>query len=162
MNNLTLGGLDAEGRPYTYYETLGGGAGAAPGAEGASGLQVHMTNTLNTPIEALEASYPLRVTRMHLRRGSGGKGRWRGGDGIVREIEVLTPAHVAVLGERRRGRPYGLRGGEPGAAGRDLVVRDGKSSPIAGKFEGELERGDRVRIESPGGGGYGKARRRSS
>ncbi|MFO0980460.1 MAG: hydantoinase B/oxoprolinase family protein [Planctomycetota bacterium] len=160
MNTLPLGGVDQLGRPYTYSETLGGGAGASATHDGASGLQVHMTNTLNTPIEALEAAYPLRVNRLHLRRGSGGAGARRGGDGIVREIVVLTRAEVALLGERRTQPPPGLQGGRPGACGRDVMIRAGRVRRIPGKYEATLEPGDAVRIASPGGGGHGRQKRR--
>jgi N-methylhydantoinase B len=120
-----------------------------------------MTNSLNTPAEALEYAYPLRVRRYSLRPGSGGSGKFRGGDGIVREIEVLTEADVTLLADRRQGRPYGLQGGEPGAAGRTEVLRqDGSSEPLAGKASVRLKAGERVRVESPGGGGWGISLRR--
>ena len=160
MSNLTIGGFDpVRQRAFSYYETIGGGAGASPGARGASGIQTHMTNTRNTPIEALESYYPFRVTAYHLRRGSGGRARFRGGDGIVREIEVLAPCEASLLAERRRNRPTGLAGGGDGAAGRDFLVRGGKRRRVPGKVRLELEAGDRLRIESPGGGGFGRRRR---
>ncbi len=159
MNNLTFGGLDPRsGQHYAYYETVAGGMGAGPKKRGVSGIHTHMTNSLNTPVEALEHAYPLRVTRYGLRRGSGGSGRQRGGDGIVREIEALAEAEVAILSDRRKRGPYGLRGGKPGAAGRNVIVRNnGRKEPLAGKASGRLRAGDRVRIETPGGGGWGKA-----
>jgi N-methylhydantoinase B len=147
MNNLTLGD-DA----VTYYETIGGGQGACPDADGPSGVHVAMSNTLNTPIEALELEFPLRMIEYSLRRGSGGDGRFRGGDGVVRELEALAPLHYSLITERRRHRPAGADGGAPGAAGRSLL--DGEELPA--KAIGELSPGQRLRIETPGGGGYGR------
>ncbi len=146
MNNLTLGD---DG--FTYYETLGGGQGACPDADGPSGVHVAMSNTLNTPVEALELEFPLRVTEYALRRGSGGGGRFRGGDGVVRELEALTPMTYSLLTERRRHSPPGAGGGEPGERGRNLL--DGE--PLPAKARGTLEPGQRLRIETPGGGGQG-------
>ncbi|HVP39873.1 MAG TPA: hydantoinase B/oxoprolinase family protein [Candidatus Saccharimonadales bacterium] len=161
MNNLTAGGADPRtGAPFAYYETLGGGAGAGPGGPGASGIQVHMTNTLNTPVEALEHAYPLRVRAYALRRGSGGPGRHRGGDGLVRELEVLAACRAAIVSDRRRHGPYGLRGGAPGRPGRNRLVRGGRAYELPGKAELELVPGDVLRVESPGGGGWGRPRRR--
>jgi N-methylhydantoinase B len=152
MNNLTLGD-----ERFSYYETLGGGQGACPDADGPSGVHVAMSNTLNTPIEALEREFPLRVVEYALRRGSGGAGRARGGDGVVREIEALREIAFSLIAERRRHAPRGAAGGEPGAAGRDLL--DG--APLPGKVAGMLHPGQRLRIETPGGGGFGQADRRS-
>jgi len=146
MNNLTLAG---EG--FTYYETLGGGQGACPDADGPSAVHVAMSNTLNTPIEALEAEFPLRVRELSVRRGSGGEGRWRGGDGIVREIEALAPMRFTLITERRAHAPGGRDGGANGAPGRNLL----NGSPLPSKAEGDLAPGDRLRIETPGGGGAG-------
>jgi len=146
MNNLTLA---SEG--FTYYETLGGGQGACPDAPGPSAVHVAMSNTLNTPVEALESELPLRVRELSLRRGSGGAGRHPGGDGIVREIEALAPMTFSLIAERRRHPPRGRDGGGEGARGRNL--RNGELLP--GKTEGGLERGDSIRVETPGGGGYG-------
>jgi N-methylhydantoinase B len=159
MNNLTIGGMDPRtGEPFAYYETVGGGMGARPTKAGVSGVHTHMTNSLNTPAEALEYGYPLRVRRYSLRRGSGGNGKFQGGDGIVREIEVLTDAEVTLLADRRQGRPYGLNGGEAGETGRTHMVRgDGSQQPLAGKTSVRLKAGERVRVETPGGGGWGKA-----
>jgi len=148
MNNVTLSG---EG--WTYYETIGGGQGACPDADGPSAEHVAMSNTLNTPIEALETEYPVLVRELSVRRGSGGPGRQRGGDGIVRELEARTPMRYTLIAERRRHAPRGAGGGEHGAPGRDLL--DGR--PIPAKSEGELRAGDRLRIETPGGGGFGSA-----
>ncbi len=152
MNNLTLGG---EQPRFAYYETIGGGAGGGPHCAGASGIQVHMTNTLNTPIEALELAYPLRVTRQTIARGSGGAGRQRGGDGIEREIEVAVAARVALLSERRVRGPPGTAGGAAGRCGSSWVVRRGRREPMPAKFVTDLGPGDRVGVRTPGGGGYG-------
>jgi N-methylhydantoinase B len=159
MNNLTIGGIDPRtGQPFAYYETIAGGMGARPTKPGVSGVHTHMTNSLNTPAEALEYAYPLRVRRYSLRQGSGGKGRHRGGDGIVREIEVLSDCQVTLLSERRKYPPWGLAGGEPAARGKASVTRrEAVIEEIAGKFSTRLQAGDRIRIESPGGGGWGKS-----
>jgi N-methylhydantoinase B len=149
MNNLTLGGDS-----FTYYETVGGGQGACEDADGPSGVHVAMSNTLNTPVEALEREFPLRVCRYELRRGSGGAGAHRGGDGIIREIEALSDMTFSLIGERRRHAPRGAAGGGPGATGRDLL--DGRVLP--GKVTGTLRAGQRLRVETPGGGGFGDAR----
>jgi N-methylhydantoinase B len=146
MNNLTLGSEDV-----VYYETIGGGQGACPDADGPSGVHVAMSNTLNTPIEALELEFPLRVTEYSLRRRSGGGGAFRGGDGVVREVEALAPLRYSLITERRRHAPPGAAGGEPGAPGRNLL--DGTELPA--KATGRLRPGQRLRIETPGGGGYG-------
>jgi len=163
MNNFTVGGIDPRtGEPFAYYETIAGGMGARPTKDGVSGVHTHMTNSLNTPAEALEYAYPFRVTRYALRPGSGGAGRYRGGDGIVREIEVLTDCEVAILSDRRKRGPYGLAGGEAGAPGRTLVLRrDGSQQELRSKDSARLAPGERVRIESPGGGGWGHQRRGS-
>jgi N-methylhydantoinase B len=147
MNNLTLAG---EG--FTYYETLGGGQGACPDADGPNAIHVAMSNTLNTPVEALETEFPLRVRELALRRGSGGVGLHGGGDGLVRELEALAPMSYTLIGERRRHRPRGREGGEDGAAGADYL--NGEALPS--KSEGTLKEGDRLRIETPGGGGIGR------
>jgi N-methylhydantoinase B len=147
MNNLTLG--DEHG--VVYYETLGGGQGACPDADGPSGVHVAMSNTLNTPIEALELEFPLRAVEYAIRRDSGGAGRHRGGDGVIRELEALAPLRYSLITERRRHAPPGAGGGEPGATGRNLL--DGEALPP--KATGELRPGQRLRIETPGGGGYG-------
>ena len=132
MSNLTIGGVDPRtGEPFTYYETTAGGMGARPGMDGISGVQTHMTNSLNTPIEALEYAYPFRVRRYAYRDGSGGAGRFRGGDGLIREVEMLAPARLTLLADRRRFRPYGLEGGGEGAAGCAWIVKTGNSEAIA-------------------------------
>lgn len=157
MNNLTIGGHDPRlDAPFAYYETIGGGAGAGPAGDGLSGVHVHMTNTLNTPVEALEYAYPLRVRRYALRQGSGGGGQHRGGDGLIREIEFLCPATVTILSERRRLPPYGLRGGEPGAHGRNVLVHHGNEHNLPGKVEIRVESGDVLSLRTPGGGGWGR------
>ncbi len=158
MNNLTIGGIDPRTRqPFTYYETIAGGMGARPGRNGVSGVHTHMTNSLNTPAEALEYAYPLRVRRYSLRKESGGKGEHSGGDGIVREIEVLTDCEVTLLADRRDRGPWGLAGGSDGARGTaDIVRRDGSIESMPGKFSARLRKGDRIRIETPGGGGWGR------
>ena len=158
MNNLTIGGIDPRsGESFAYYETIAGGMGARPNKDGVSGIHTHMTNSLNTPAEALEYAYPFRVIRYSLRPGSGGPGRHRGGDGIVREIELLTDAEVTMLADRRQRGPYGLAGGSAGAPGRTLVLRgDGSVQELAAKDSTRLKKGERVRVESPGGGGYGE------
>jgi len=157
MNNLTIGGIDPRTTaPFAYYETIAGGMGARPTKPGVSGVHTHMTNSLNTPAEALEYAYPLRVRRYSLRPGTGGNGKHRGGDGIVREIEVLTDAEVTLLAERRSHGPWGLNGGESGAPGKASVMRaNGTVEPLSGKFNVRLKKGERIRIESPGGGGWG-------
>jgi N-methylhydantoinase B len=150
MNNFTLAG---EG--WTYYETIGGGQGACPGADGPDAVHVAMSNTLNTPIEALETEFPLRVRELAVLRGSGGAGRHRGGDGIAREIEALAPMRFTLIAERRRLAPRGREGGAEGRPGHDTI----NGTPIPGKTEGDLRPGDRIRIETPGGGGHGRADR---
>jgi N-methylhydantoinase B len=161
MNNVALGGR-AGGRIFAYYETLAGGAGASAAGAGASAVHTHMTNTMNTPIEALEAYYPLRVTRYALRPRSGGRGRHAGGCGLVREIEFLSAARVTLLTERRSVRPYGLAGGRPGRPGLNQLIRRGLATPLPAKTSLDVEAGDRLRIETPGGGGFGRPRRRVS
>jgi N-methylhydantoinase B/oxoprolinase/acetone carboxylase alpha subunit len=157
MNNVTLGGRDPRtGRAFAYYETIGGGMGARPGLDGISGVHTHMSNTRNTPIEAIEHYLPVRIRQYAIRRGSGGAGRWRGGDGIVREYEMLAETEVTVLSDRRVGVPYGASGGAPGRAGRNTLIRGGVETILPGKVRLSLRPGDRLRIESPGGGGYGR------
>jgi N-methylhydantoinase B/oxoprolinase/acetone carboxylase alpha subunit len=158
MNNVTLGGVDpATGRRFAYYETIGGGMGGRRGLAGLSGVHTHMSNTRNTPVEAIEHDLPLRIRQYGLRAGSGGKGAAAGGDGIVREYEALAAMSVTILSDRRRRAPYGAQGGSPGARGRNVLIRDGVEQVLPGKTEIRLRPGDRIRIETPGGGGYGKA-----
>lgn len=156
MNNLTIGGIDSRtGAEFAYYETVAGGMGARPRHDGMSAVHTHMTNSLNTPAEALEYAYPLRVRSYRIRKNSGGKGKQRGGDGVVREIETLVPARMSLLADRRKTAPYGLDGGSDGKAGRDAIIKQGHPRAIAAKGSWQLSAGDRVRIETPGGGGYG-------
>lgn len=164
MNNVTIGGrlpspliergAGGEGG-FAYYETIGGGSGARPNADGVSAIHSHMTNTLNTPVEALEYAYPLRVRRYEVRQGSGGSGKFRGGDGIVREVEALTDCQVTLLTERRVGAPYGLAGGGDGERGENAVLRDGEEILLPGKGSVDLKAGDVLSIRTPGGGGHG-------
>ena len=157
MNNLTIGGFDpATNAEFAYYETIAGGMGARASLDGMSAVHTHMTNSLNTPSEALEYAYPLRVHVYKIRRGSGGSGRTRGGDGVIREIETLVAARMSLLADRRKRAPYGLEGGEDASVGRDFIIQDGRARPIASKGNRELRAGTRVRIETPGGGGRGK------
>ncbi len=160
MSNLTIGGYDTfRQRHFSYYETIAGGAGAAPGHPGAAGIHTHMTNTLNTPIEALEAYYPMRVAEYRIRRGSGGRGRDRGGDGLIRDLECLVESNVSLLTDRRVTAPWGLDGGGDGAVGVNYLIRKGgKRERLPGKTNVQLHPGDRIRIETPGGGGYGSQR----
>jgi N-methylhydantoinase B len=158
MNNLTIGGIDPRtGEPFAYYETIAGGMGARPTKPGVSGVHTHMTNSLNTPAEALEYAYPLRVRRYSLRPASGGAGKHRGGDGIIREIELLTDCEVTLLSDRRTLGPWGLVGGTPGSPGKASVIHNsGLIETKPGKFSARLKKGERIRIESPGGGGWGQ------
>jgi N-methylhydantoinase B len=160
MSNLTIGGA-ADPRtesPFAYYETIAGGMGARPIADGIDGVHCHMTNSLNTPVEALEYAYPLRVRKYGYRRGSGGAGKFRGGDGLVREIELLAPSQVTLLADRRKFAPYGLAGGEDGAKGRAVLIKaDGQEIELPGKGSVYADAGDAIRVETPGGGGWGKA-----
>ncbi|GAB3317869.1 hydantoinase B/oxoprolinase family protein [Haloplanus rallus] len=156
MNSVTFGGTDRAGEPFAFYETIGGGYGGRAGADGMDGVHAHMSNTLNTPAEVLETVYPLRVCRYAYRPDSGGAGEFRGGLGLRRDIEVLTDdVAFSLLADRRRHRPYGIAGGDAGAAGEDRLDRDGESGPIPGKSTHDLDAGDVVRIRTPGGGGYG-------
>ncbi|MGE0160426.1 MAG: hydantoinase B/oxoprolinase family protein [Gemmatimonadales bacterium] len=157
MNNTTIGGPDPRtGGVFAYYETVGGGMGAGPTGPGLSGVHVHMSNSLNTPIEALEHAYPLRVTRYELRRGTGGDGRFRGGDGLRRDLMALGPARVALLTERRERGPRGARGGGDGARGENVLVRAGVEQRLPSKTTFSLEPGDVVSVRTPGGGGWGR------
>ena len=162
MNNVSMGGVDPRtGQPFTYYETIAGGMGARPGLDGLSAVHTHMTNTMNTPVEVIEKQYPLRVVRYAVRRGSGGRGRRRGGEGLVREMELLSDADVSILSDRRVRAPYGLRGGGPGKTGVNTLVRGVKLCTLPSKVSLRCREGDRIRIETPGGGGIGRSRRRT-
>ncbi len=157
MNNITAGGIDPRTQqPFAYYETMGGGMGARPGSDGLSGVHTHMSNTLNTPVEAFEYAYPMRITRYELRTGSGGTGKTRGGDGLVREIAFEVPTDVTLLTERRQLAPYGLQGGEQGKGGENRLLHEGVETILPGKVHFQAETGDRLTIASPGGGGWGK------
>jgi N-methylhydantoinase B len=160
MNNVTIGGFDSSrGRPFAYYETLAGGAGAGPQRAGLDAVHTHMTNTLNTPVEALEMTYPFRVTEYTVRRGSGGAGAHAGGDGLVRGYEFLELARVTLMTERRRLEPWGLAGGDPGARGWNSLKRGGgQVTELPGKGPVRVEPGDTLTVETPGGGGWGEAR----
>jgi len=156
MNNFTFGGWDPErDQAFAYYETIAGGMGASAVADGLSATHTHMTNSWNTPIEAFERLYPVRITCYRLRKASGGQGRTRGGDGIVREYEFLTAADATLLSDRREHSPYGLQGGAGGARGRAVHIRKRRETPVAAKSRITIAPGDRVRIETPGGGGFG-------
>ncbi len=155
MNNLTIGGLSDE-KDFAYYETIGGGMGARPNSNGISAIQTHMTNTLNTPIEAIETTYPLQIERYTIRRQSGGNGKTRGGDGIVRSFRLLTTAEVTMLSERRESLPYGLRGGSAGESGKNTMIRSNQQISLSSKFSLVAQKGDLFQIETPGGGGYGQ------
>jgi len=158
MNNLTVGGFDPRtGAEFSYYETVAGGMGARPARDGMSATHTHMTNSLNTPAEALEYAYPLRVRQYRIRKGSGGRGRQRGGDGTIREIETLVAARMSLLSDRRKRAPYGLQGGADGEVGRAFIIRsNGNREELSSKGSWDLQPGDRVRIETPSGGGFGK------
>ena len=164
MNNVLVGGHEhGADRGFAYYETIAGGMGARPGADGLSAVHTHMTNTMNTPIEALELYHPMRVRSYRVRRGSGGDGRYRGGDGVVRDTEFLAPAVVTVLAERRRSAPYGLQGGGDATPGETVLLKDGvEEVHLAPKVTLDVEPGDVLSIRTPGGGGWGKQDQRQS
>ena len=160
MNNTLIGGWDpVRKRTFTYYETIGGGMGALLDQAGISATHSHMTNTLNTPVEALEYAYPFQVLRYSIRENSGGYGQQRGGDGIIREIRLHADAQVSLLTERRSGQPYGLSGGHAGKNGQNLLIRDGKTNALPGKGTFNLQDGDILSIRTPGGGGYGQPKK---
>ncbi len=156
MNNLTLGGLQPDGaQRFAYYETMAGGMGAHARGDGASALHAHMTNTLNTPVEALEFAYPLRVERYEIVSGTGGNGQHCGGNGLRRDLRALVPMQGVLLTERRVSTPPGLDGGHDGAPGQNHLVRDGRARRLPAKCELNLAAGDVIRVQTPGGGGYG-------
>ncbi len=157
MSNVAVGGVDPDGQPFTYYETIAGGMGARPDARGLDAVHTHMTNTLNTPIEALEHNYPMRIECYRIIRGSGGKGRYRGGHGIQRDFRFLTDAQVSILSDRRTIPPYGLSGGGPGRTGKDVIMRGRKRELLPSKTQFSVKRGDVLRIQTSGGGGFGRA-----
>ena len=155
MNNLTIGGYDASrGKEFTYYETIAGGMGARPNKDGIDAIHTHMTNTMNTPIEAIETNYPMQVVEYGVRRGTGGVGKFRGGAGVVRALQMLTDVEVTILSERRTRGPYGLQGGAQGQPGRNVLISEGEEHPLAGKVSISTREGDIIRIETPGGGGF--------
>jgi len=158
MNNITFGGIDPRTNgPFAYYETVCGGMGARPGLDGISGVHTHMTNSMNTPVEAFEHDYPVRVVRYGIRKGSGGEGKYGGGDGVVREIQFLSRTQLTVLSDRRTIPPYGLEGGQPGKTGRNRIIRsDGGVEHLSSKCTVWVDPGDTLSIETPGGGGWGK------
>ena len=158
MNNFTFGGIDPRTqKPVAYYETVSGGMGARPTMDGLSGVHTHMTNSMNTPVEALEHAYPVRMLRYSLRPESGGQGKCRGGDGVIRELRFLAKAQITVLSDRRKFPPYGLNGGEPGQRGMNVLIRkDGRREELPSKFSTWVEAGDILSIQSPGGGGWGR------
>jgi N-methylhydantoinase B len=158
MNNVTFGGTRSTGVGFVFYETIAGGHGAGPEGDGLGGRQCHMTNTRNTPVEAIEFSLPVRVLQYELRSGSGGSGRFRGGEGIIRVYEFLEPARVTLNSERRLISPYGLEGGSPGVPGTNTLIRAGEEIPLPGKCSLKVKAGDQLRIETPGGGGWGDGR----
>jgi N-methylhydantoinase B len=162
MNNVTLGGRDPRhsGSAFAYYETIAGGMGARPTKDGASAIHTHMTNSWNTPIEVFEQVYPVRLRKYSIRRGSGGQGQYRGGDGIVCEIELLAETHVGLLCDRRNRGPYGLAGGQPGKPGKNTIERHGKTHELPGKCSLFAEAGAILGIETPGGGGWGNPKKR--
>ncbi|HLX38187.1 MAG TPA: hydantoinase B/oxoprolinase family protein, partial [Candidatus Binataceae bacterium] len=159
MSNLTIGGFDhVRNRHFSYYETIAGGAGASREHPGTSGIHTHMTNTLNTPIEALETYYPMRINEYRIRRGSGGRGRRRGGDGLIRELECLVESSVSLLTDRRTTHPWGLSGGGEGSSGANFLVRGKTRERLPGKTGLRVAPGDSIRIETPGGGGWGRTK----
>jgi N-methylhydantoinase B len=155
MNNVTMGGV-VDGEAFVYYETIGGGHGASRRGDGLNGRHVHMTNTRNGPVEALEYVLPIRVREYRLREGSGGAGLHRGGEGVHRVYEFLAAAQVTINSERRIRRPYGLQGGESGARGRNRLIRGEEVIELGGKHTIRVQAGDRIEIETPGGGGWGE------
>jgi N-methylhydantoinase B len=159
MNNITIGGFDsARDRPYAYYETIAGGAGGGPDRDGRFAVHTHMTNTMNTPVEALPLAYPFTVERYEIRPGSGGAGAHPGGDGLVREYVFHDRATVTLVSERRRFAPWGLAGGEDATPGRNTLIRDGGTvEDLGARAEVDVEAGDRLRVETPGGGGWGRS-----
>jgi N-methylhydantoinase B/oxoprolinase/acetone carboxylase alpha subunit len=159
MNNVSIGGFDrVRNRPFAYYETLAGGMGARPQKDGLDAVHTHMTNTMNTPVEVIESTYPLKVICYNIRNGSGGDGVHRGGDGLVREYELLGDASVSILSERREIAPYGLSGGREGTRGENSIRRGDSHDSLPSKVNMQCKRGDRVRISTPGGGGYGHSK----
>jgi N-methylhydantoinase B/oxoprolinase/acetone carboxylase alpha subunit len=156
MNNVAFGGYNPlRKRSFAYYETIGGGMGAGSNSSGISGVHTHMTNSLNTPLESLENYLPLKISKYCLRKGSGGQGQHSGGEGIIREYEFLVPAQVTIISERRKFSPYGLQKGKSGKTGKNTLFTKGKKIPLKSKCNFNVQPGDLLRVETPGGGGYG-------
>jgi N-methylhydantoinase B len=155
MTNFTFGGRRTDGSAFAYYATIPGGAGGGPSGPGASAIQTHMTNTANTPVETIEAVFPVRVHTFAVREGSGGAGRHRGGDGVVYEVEFLVGVDVAVIADRRIAGAPGIEGGSPGSPGRNALIAGEDEEALPGSFQRRLPAGSRLRIETPGGGGWG-------
>ncbi len=163
MSNFTFGGINPRtGREYAYYETIAGGMGARFGLDGVSAVQTHMTNTLNTPVESLERELPVMLNSYSIRKNSGGQGKFKGGDSIIREYKFLSPATVSMITERRKFAPYGIEGGKPGKRGKNILTRRNKVRPIEPKATFDARKGDSIRIETPGGGGWGKKEDKSN
>ncbi|MDH5386328.1 MAG: hydantoinase B/oxoprolinase family protein, partial [Candidatus Aminicenantes bacterium] len=157
MNNVAFGGYDeSRARSFAYYETIGGGMGASSDSAGISGVHTHMTNSLNTPLEALENYLPIRINKYCLRHGSGGDGLHKGGEGIIREYEFFVPTQVTIISERRRFSPYGVKGGQDGKKGKNILFSKGKKIPLKSKINIKVQPGDVLHMETPGGGGYGR------
>jgi len=160
MNNLTVGGLHpANGEPFSYYETMGGGMGAGPKGDGDSGIHTHMTNSLNTPVEALERYFPFRIREYRMRSNSGGRGEYNGGDGLVRSIEFLSECQITILSERRKTAPYGLKGGRNGKRGSNQLVLRGRRKRLPGKASTQVMQAEVLMVETPGGGGWGRKKK---
>jgi N-methylhydantoinase B len=159
MNNIAIGGYDKlKDRHFTYYETIGGGMGARPNSDGINAIHTHMTNTLNTPVETLEHNYPFRIRQYKIRPQSGGMGRHKGGNGIIRDYEFFQAATVSILSDRRRHAPYGLRGGKKGQVGQNTLISKGRKRKLPSKTTINVNSGDIISIHTPGGGGYGRER----
>jgi len=156
MNNISIGGIDQSGRIFAYYETIGGGSGALKGFNGTSGVQTHMTNTLNTPVEVIENVLPIKILEYSLRKNSGGEGKYRGGNGIIRKLKFLSDATVSMLSDRRKICPYGLKGGNPGKCGENILISRGREKKLNSKFIMNVKKNDSLVIKTPGGGGWGK------
>ena len=159
MNNLSLGGKQPlTGQPFAYYETIGGGMGASPSSDGDNGIHTHMTNSMNTPVEAFERNYPVRIREYRLRRNSGGSGKFSGGQGIIRTLEMLEGCQVTMLSDRRRYSPHGLRGGGAGKRGENFMITKGRYRRLPGEFSIFFQKGTLLCVKTPGGGGWGRSR----
>ena len=157
MSNITFGGINPENNTeFAYYETTAGGMGARKGMDGVSAVQTHMTNTLNTPVESLEKELPVLISSYSIRNGSGGEGKYRGGDGIIREFKFLADAEVSLITERRLTSPYGINGGGSGKPGKNILIVSDDEKVLPPKITFDVKKGNTVRLETPGGGGWGK------